>query len=159
MRLCCGGSRAGQMGLLLQSREARPWFRLGSGSERPILGQYRFLALCLIAVSTVARAGHFPVTAAYGTPSACAAFAEGGIQAVETGDDVSAILVTPSDVAAVGLTCPADKADVKGTKVTAACTLAQDQPFKLVATIEENAPAKTVKYSSGLATVILNRCD
>ena len=106
----------------------------------------RFIALCLVAVSTVARAGHFPVTAAYGTPSACAAFAEGGIQAVETGDDVSAILVTRTDLAAVGLTCPADKADVKGTKVTAACTLAQDQPFKLVATIEENAPAKTVKY-------------
>jgi hypothetical protein len=119
----------------------------------------RFLVFCFMLVSTAARAGHFPVTVAYGTPSACAAFAEGGIQAVETGDDVSAILVTPSDLAAAGLVCPADKADVNGTKVTAACTLGQDQPFKLVATIEENAPAKTAKYSSGVATVILNRCD
>jgi hypothetical protein len=118
-----------------------------------------FLAMCLVLVSTAARAGHFPVTAAYGTASACAAFAEGGIQAVETGDDVSAILITRSEVAAAGLVCPADKAEVKGTKVTAACTLGQDQPFKLVATIEEDATARTVKYSSGVATVILNRCD
>ena len=119
----------------------------------------RVLAFCLIVVSTAARAGHFPVTAPYGTASACAAFAEGGIQAVEIGDDVSAILVTPNEVAAAGLICPADKAEVRGTKVSAACTLGQDEPFKLVATIEENAPAKTVKYSSGVATVILNRCN
>lgn len=117
------------------------------------------LAFCFVLASTAALARDFPVTAAYGTPSACAAFAEGGIQAVETGDDVSAILVTPSEVAAAGLICPADKAEVKGTKVTAACTLGQDQPFKLVATIEENAPAKIVKYLSGVITVVLNRCD
>jgi hypothetical protein len=61
--------------------------------------------------------------------------------------------------ARAGLICPVDKAEVKGTKVTAACTLGQDQPFRLAATIEENAHAKTAKYSSGVATVILNRCD
>jgi hypothetical protein len=118
-----------------------------------------FLAICLVLVSTAAHAGHFPVTAAYGTASACAAFAESGVQAVEAGDDVGAILVTPSEVAAAGLRCPADKAEVSGTKVTAACTLGQDQPFKLDATIDENTRTKTVRYSSETASVILNRCE
>jgi hypothetical protein len=119
----------------------------------------RFLAFCFFVVNTEALAGDFPVTAPYGTPSACAAFAEDGIQAVEASEDVSAILITRSEVAAAGLVCRADKAEVKGTKVTAACTLGQGQPFKLIATIEENAAAKTVRYSSELATVTLNRCD
>lgn len=71
-----------------------------------------FLAFCLVLVSAAARAGHFPVTAAYGTAAACAAFAEGGVEAVEAGQDVSAILVTPTGLAAPGLGCPADKAEV-----------------------------------------------
>jgi hypothetical protein len=107
----------------------------------------RFLVCCFILVNTAAGAQIFPVTAPYGTASACAVFAEGGAQAVETGEDVSAILVTPTEVAAAGLRCASDKAEVKGTKVTAACTLGQDQPFKLDATIEENTRTKARRRS------------
>ena len=117
------------------------------------------LVFCLVLLSTAARAGQFPVSAAYGTPSACAAFAQGGVQAVEAGDDVSAMLVTPNELAAAGLKCPADKAQVKGIRVTVECVLAGDQPFQLTARIDENAAAKTVTYSSARATAILGRCD
>jgi hypothetical protein len=123
-------------------------------------GSTRYLLVCcLLLLSTTARAGEFPVTGAYGTPSACAAFARGGAQAVEAGDDVGAVLITPSELAAAGLKCPADKAQVKGIRVTVECVLAGDQPFELTARIDENAIAKTVTYSSSIATAILGRCD
>ena len=111
-------------------------------------------------VSTTARAGEFPVTAAYGTPSACAAFVHGGVQAVEAGEDVTALLITPSELAAAGLKCPADKAQIRGISVTVECVLAgSDQPFELTARIDENATAKKVTYSSSISTAILGRCD
>ena len=113
----------------------------------------------LVLLSATARAGEFPVTAAYGTPSACAAFVHGGVQAVEAGDDVTALLITPSELAAAGLKCPADKAQIRGIQVTAECVLAGDQPFELTARIDENTAAKTVTYSSSIATAILGRCD
>jgi hypothetical protein len=115
----------------------------------------------LVLLSATARAGELPVTAAYGTPSACAAFAHGGgVQAVEAGEDVTALLITPSELAAAGLKCPADKAEVRGISVTVECVLAgSDQPFELTARIDENAAAKTVTYSSSISTAILGRCD
>ncbi len=119
----------------------------------------RFLAASLIVVSTAARAGDFPVTAAYGTPSACAAYAQGGVQSIEAGDDVSAVLITPNELAAAGLSCPADKAQVEGIRVTAECVLAGGAPFQLTARIEENTVAKTVTYSSPISSVILGRCE
>ena len=119
----------------------------------------RLLPLCFVLMSVTTHAAHFPVTVAYGTAAACAAFAEGGVEAVEAGQDVSAMLVTPTDVAAPGLRCPADNAEVDGKRVTAICTLAEGQPFKLAATIEEDAAGATVKYSSATAIIILNRCN
>ena len=92
-------------------------------------------------------------------PSACAAFVHGGVQAVEGGEDVTALLITPSELAAAGLKCPADKAQIRGINVTVECVLAGDQPFELTARIDENAVAKTVTYSSSIATAILGRCD
>jgi hypothetical protein len=118
------------------------------------------LVFCIVLLSTTARAGEFPVTAAYGTPSACAAFVHGGVQAVEAGEDVTALLITPSELAAAGLKCPADKAQVRGIEVTVECVLAgSDQPFELTARIDENTAAKTVTYSSSISTAILGRCD
>jgi hypothetical protein len=114
------------------------------------------LICCLVLLSTAARAGEFPVSAAYGTPFACAAFTQGGVQAVEAGDDVDAMLITPTELAAGGLKCPADKARVKGIRVTVECVLAGDQPFELTARIDENAAAKTVTYSSATATAVLD---
>ena len=88
------------------------------------------------------------------------AFAHGGVQAVEGGEDVTALLITPSELAAAGLKCPADKAQVRGISVTVECVLAgSDQPFELTARINENAAAKTVTYSSSISTAILGRCD
>jgi hypothetical protein len=87
------------------------------------------LAGFVILVATAARAGDFPVTAAYGTASACAAFAQGGVQAVEAGQDVDAVLITPKELAAAGLSCAAEKAHVKGISVTAECVLAGGEPF------------------------------
>jgi hypothetical protein len=117
-----------------------------------------FLVFSLVLLSSAAIAGEFPVTAAYGTPSGCAAFEQSGIRAVESGDDVSAILITPKEIAASGLTCPADQADVREGKVIAKCTVGESEPFTLAATIEENAGAGTAEYSSQTARVTLNRC-
>ena len=117
-----------------------------------------FLAFSLVLVSTAAVAGQFPVTAAYGTPSACVAFEQNGIQAVESSDDVSAILITPKEFAAAGLSCPADQADRLEGKVIAKCTIGESEPFTLSATIHENAGAGTAEYSSQTARVTLNRC-
>jgi len=117
-----------------------------------------FLAFSLVLVSTAAVAGQFPVTAAYGTPSACVAFEQNGIQAVESSDDVSAILITPKEFAAAGLSCPADQADIREGKVIAKCTIGESEPFTLSATIRENAGAGTAEYSSQTARVTLNRC-
>jgi hypothetical protein len=125
----------------------------GGGSTR------LFLLVCLVVFSTTAYAGEFPVSAAYGTPSACAAFAKGGTEAVEAGDDLSAVLVTPSELVAAALVCPAEKAQVRGIEVTVECVLAGDQPFELTARIEENAAEKTVTYSSAIATAVLSRCE
>jgi len=132
---------------------------LPRGAALGVRSMGRLLGFCLILASTTAFAAGFPVAAAYGTASACAAFLEGGVHAVVTGDDLSAILVTPIEVAAAGLTCSADKAQVDGVKVVAACTVAPDQPFTLTATIEENASAGIVKYSAGEVTVTLKRCN
>jgi hypothetical protein len=118
-----------------------------------------FLAFCLILVTAAAQAGQFPVKAAYGTAVACAAFADGGIEAVDAGQDVSALLVTPDDLAAPGLRCPGDKAEIKGAQVKTVCTLGEDEPFTLAAVIEENDADRTVKYSSATGTIILRRCS
>jgi hypothetical protein len=49
--------------------------------------------------------------------------------------------------------------DRDGIRVTVECVLAGEQPFQLTARIDENAAAKTVTYSSEIATAILGRCD
>jgi hypothetical protein len=118
-----------------------------------------FVGICLVLVGTPALAAGFPVTTAYGTPSACAAFAAGGVQSIVKGDDMSAVLVTPDAIVAAGLTCPSDQAHVEGSKVVAQCTVAPDQPFTLTATIEEDASARIAKYSVGNASFTLARCD
>jgi hypothetical protein len=119
----------------------------------------RVLTVCLSLASTPALAAQFPVTAAYGTPSACVALAELGMQAIVNGDDLNAVLITPTDIAAAGLTCQSDNAKVNGANVVAACIATPDQPFTLTATIEEDARKGVVKYIAGRATVTLKRCD
>jgi hypothetical protein len=69
------------------------------------------------------------------------------------------MLITPNELAATGLKCPADRAQVKGIRVTVECMLAGDQPFELTARIDENVATKTVTYSSATATATLGRCD
>jgi hypothetical protein len=123
------------------------------------LSMGRFVGICLVLVSTPALAAGFPVPAAYGTLSACAAFAAGGGQAIVKGDDMSAVLVTPDAIVAAGLICPSDQARVEGGKVVAQCTVTPHQPFTLTATIKEDASARIAKYWVGNASFTLARCD